>query len=143
MKFNLKSLENLQRDDKGYYTCTVTSKYGASDRKAIMVHVGKCRPGTPVPTTTQPPQPSAYQYPPHPQYPQYPQNPQYHQYPQYYQQQYQQPTSRARAPAVAPVIVPVVSPVESSSPQLPQALIIKTADSITVNQGQFYVIPLF
>lgn len=30
----------------------MTSKYGASDRKALMLHVGKCRPEKPLPTTT-------------------------------------------------------------------------------------------
>lgn len=50
------SLNNLRRDDKGYYTCTVTSKYGASDRKALMIHVGKCKPDKSRIRVTPPPQ---------------------------------------------------------------------------------------
>lgn len=54
--------------DKGYYTCTVTSKYGASERKAVMVHVGGCRPAkkTTTPTTPAPAPAVPFYYNPQP-----------------------------------------------------------------------------
>jgi hypothetical protein len=44
----------MRREDKGYYTCMVTSKYGQTVRKAIMIYVGKCRPNKVVETTATP-----------------------------------------------------------------------------------------